>query len=186
MYSGAQIEAILTRSLTTLYRLQNQAERERYTQGDDRLANQPPIIYSLYNAVKWAYELGITTDEFYGLAAYLYSKCEKEAAWLSGILYGGSGPAEVIPEAGRINYWEFFISATPPTGYPASGATTWTEEDFVNRSLDVEYGGIPVPGIATTDGTMYFLKPFSSNTLTFYNLPGGLNTGALLKVRAWA
>lgn len=186
MYTGAQIETILSGALTTIYRLQNQVERERYMQGDDRLANQPPIIYSLYNAVNWAYNKGLTTDEFYGLAAYLYSKCEKEVAYLSGITYSGSGPIGVIPDSGRTNYWEFYVSAVPASGYPAAGDTEWVEEDFVNRSLDVEYGGLPVPGVETTDGSMYFLKPYSSNTLTFYNLPGGLNEGALLKVRAWA
>ena len=35
------------------------------------------------------------------------------------VIYSGSGPAAVPPAAVN-NYWEFFISATPTSGYPAA------------------------------------------------------------------
>lgn len=187
MYTTAQVNTILSSALNSLYRIQTQAERERYLDGDSSLSGQPPLILCLYEAVKWAKDKGVTTDEYYGLVAYLYSKVEKALAGLV-VSSGGNStpPADDAAPSTLVYYWEFFVPATATSTIPGAGDTLWVNENFVNRTLEVEYGGLPLPGIATSDGSVYFLKPYSSNTLRFYNLTGGLAEGALLKVRAWS
>lgn len=177
LYTDTQVGTILTTAANSLYRLQNQSERERYMDGENSLEAQVRILFSTKKAVEWARSKSITTDEYNGLVSYLYHKCEKAYA---GLGQASSGSSEEL-----FMLWEFFVEAVPDAGYPAAGAGTWTKSEFLNKVVEVEYGSIPVPGIATTDGSMYFLKPFSSDTITFYNLPGGLAEGALLKVRAW-
>lgn len=187
MYTSGQITTILNSALSTLYRLQNQVERERYMQGDDRLTNQPLLIFSLYQSVSWGQSKGLTTDEFYGQVAYLYSKVDKAVAGLAGVTVPDlTSPGETADSSSLIYIWEYLIPAAPVSGLMSNGDTLWVNENFVNRTLEVEYGNIPVSGVETTDGSIYFLKPFASNELRFYNLPGGVTTGALIKVRAWA
>lgn len=187
MYTTPQIETIITTAKRTIYRVQNQSERDRYMDGDSTSKEVPLLIKALYKSVEWGKNKGLTTSEFYGQVAYLYSKCEKALAGLGGITNPDTTPPSGgTPSPTLVYLWEFFIPATTSDNVPIAGDTVWVNANFVNRSLEVELGGIPVPGIATTDGSVYFLKPFSSNVLRFYNLPGGLPLGSLLKVRAWA
>jgi hypothetical protein len=187
MYTSGQIDTILSDALSTLYKVQNQSERERYMDGDSSLSGQPPIIYSLYKAVKWGKDKGLSTDAYYGMAAYLFSKCQKALAGLTGITESEvTPPSPVVPVTELVYAWEFYVSEVAEAGIPSAGDTQWVNDSFVNRTLDVELGGISVPGIITSDGSVYYQKPYSSNTLRFYNLPGGLQYNTLVKVRAWA
>jgi hypothetical protein len=187
MYTTPQINTILTTAARTLYRLQNQSERDRYMSGDSSSKEQPLIIHSLYNSVAWGLSKSLTTSDFYAQVAYLYWKCEKALAGLGGVTNpDNTPPAVVTPNPTQVYLWEFFVPATTSDNIPVAGDTVWVNTNFVNRTVEVEYGGIPVPGIQTNDGSIYFLKPYSSNTLRFWNLPGGLTQGALLKVRAFA
>jgi hypothetical protein len=187
LYTDTQVGTILTNAANSLYVLQNQSERERYMDGENSLEEWVRILFSTKKAVEWAREKGITTDAYNGLVSYLYHKCQKAYAGLSGATAPIiNPPGDETADTVSNYFFEFLVEAIPDDGYPAAGATTWTRAEFANRTVEVEYGNIPVSGVELTDGSMYFLKPFSSNTITFYNLPGGLAEGALLKVRAWA
>ena len=190
MFTSGQITTILTSAENSLYRLQNQSELARYMDGDAYFVRQVELLYSLYESVTWGFAKGLTTSEFYGQVAYLYSKCQKALAGLTGVTTP-SVPTEDDDSTTQtlVFLWEFNVQTLlVPLGEPnpIAGDTTWANSNFVNRTLEVEYGGVPVPGIEQTDGSVYFLKPYSGNTLRFYNLTGGLAAGALLKVRAWA
>jgi hypothetical protein len=187
LYTDTQVGTILTTAANSLYLLQNQSERERYMDSENSLEEQVRILFSTKKAVEWARSKGITTDAYNGLVSYLYHKCQKAYAGLSGV----SNPSGTPPSDGEAStvqafFWEFLVEAAPASDYPAAGDTIWVNGNFVNRVVEVEYGNVPMSGVELTDGSVYFLKPFSSNTLRFYNMPGGLAEGALLKVRAFA
>lgn len=196
-YTTAQIQTWISRANKALYRLGTKSTDERFFENDNVLDRERLLIYMLKRSVSWQY-LSDEVDEsqLNGVISLLISRITKYDFGAQTPIYN-TGTTEFIgldddfvvsPPSGTSTsyFWEFLVPGAPSTGFPSAGDVLWVNSLFVNRTLDVTYGGLDLPGINPGDGSIYFTKPFGSDTLTFFNLPGGLTAGALLKVRAWA
>lgn len=184
LYTDSQVGAIITLAKTTLPLVQNKAERDRYMTFDGSMSIQAMLLYSIRRAVEYA--RGLYTDaEYNQVVAYLYSKCNLvEAIGIETLINPPSIGDNDTATADMVIY-EFQVPSSASGIYPIAGDTSWVNPIFANRTVEVEYGNIPMSGVDMGDGSMYFTKPFSSSTLTFHNMTGGLVAGALLKIRAW-
>ncbi len=184
LYSDSQVGAIITLAKTSLPLVQNKAERDRYMTFDGSMSVQAMLLYSIRRSVEYA--RGIYDDaEYNQVVAYLYSKCNLvEAIGIETLINPPSIGDNDTATAEMIIY-EFLVPASVSGIYPIAGDESWANELFINRTVEVEYGNIPMNGIDAEDGSLWFSKPFSSGVLTFHNMTGGLVAGALLKIRAW-
>lgn len=78
---------------------------------------------------------------------------------LNGLTNFGANPPLII---------SCVIGTPAAAGYNIiSGSYTIANAGFVNKNLEVTYGGLLIPDQNPGDGSMYYTKVFSSNTITF-------------------
>lgn len=184
LYSDSQVGTIITTAKNRLYLTHNKSERDRYMTADWSMNIQAMLLYSIRRAVEYA--RGRWNDaEYDQTVAYLLSKCDLPlSAGIETIINPPQIGNEDTATASLVIY-EFIVLSTTSGIYPIEGDTEWRNAIFANRIVEVEYGNVPMSGVDLSDGSVYFTKPYTSSTLTFYNMTGGLVAGALLKVRAW-
>lgn len=184
LYTDSQVGTIITTAKNDLYLVQNKAERDRYMTFDGSMSMQALLLYSIRRAVEYA--RGIYDDaEYNQVVSYLYSKCNLVEAIGIETLVNPPSIGDNDTATASLVIYEFIVPSTASGIYPIAGDDSWTNNIFTGRTVEVEYGNVPMSGVDLGDGTVYFTKPLSSNKITFYNMTGGLVAGALLKIRAW-